>query len=327
MSRSRFPHQSGAALLAAMLTVTLVATLAAAGLWRQWRNAEVEGAERMHLQAQWVLTGALDWARLILREDARSGGADYLAEPWAVPLEEARLSTFLAADRNGNASNAETDDASQVFLSGNITDLQARMNVYNLVEGGKISEPDLRAFTKLFEVLGLPPTELSLLANNLLQSQAIGTPAKPLSPLTPLPPQRVAHLAWLGLSAPTLVALEPFITWLPQRTTVNVNTASVTVLYASSPGLDMARAQELDNARKAAHFKTLDDANKLIGSAAEPLVDAHHSVNSRYFLVRGRQRQDQTVVQQQSVVYRDGLDVKTLWRTNVAPPLGASTLQ
>jgi general secretion pathway protein K len=317
--------QRGAALLAAMLTVTLVASLAAAGLWRQWRNAEVEGAERMHLQAQWVLTGALDWARLILREDARSGGADYLAEPWAVPLEEARLSTFLAAD--SKASDAEADDASQVFLSGSISDLQARMNVNNLVEGGKISEPDLRAFTKLFEVLGLPPTELSVLASNLLQSQATGTLANPVLPLTPLPPQRVEHLVWLGLSPPTLAALMPFITLLPQRTTVNINTASVTVLYASSPRLDMARAQELVNARKAAHFKTLDDANKLIGSAADPLMDAHHSINSRYFLVRGRQRQDKTVVQQQSVVYRDGLEVKTLWRTNVAPPLGESTLQ
>jgi general secretion pathway protein K len=214
-----------------------------------------------------------------------------------------------------------------VFLSGNIADLQARMNAYNLVEGGKISDPDLKAFAKLFEVLGLPPAELDLLASNLLQSQAIGTPAKPVSPLTPLPPQRVEHLAWLGLSAPTLVALEPFIIWLPQRTTVNINTASVTVLYASSPRMDMARAQALANTRKAAHFKTLDDANKLIGTAADPLVDAHHSVNSRYFLVKGRQRQDQTVVQQQSVVYRDGLDVKTLWRTNVAPPLGESTLQ
>jgi general secretion pathway protein K len=319
--------QRGAALLAAMLTVTLVASLAAAGLWRQWRNAEVEGAERMHLQAQWVLTGALDWARLILREDARSGGADHLAEPWAIPLEEARLSTFLAADRSGSATDAEADDASQVFLSGNIADLQARMNVFNLVEGGKISDPDLKAFAKLFELLGLPPTELDLLASNLLQSQAIGTPAKPISPLAPLPPQRVEHLAWLGLSAPTLAALEPYIIWLPQRTTVNINTASVTVLYASSPRMDMARAQALSNARKLSHFKTLDDANKLIGSAADPLVDANHSVNSRYFLVKGRQRQDQTVVQQQSVVYRDGLDVKTLWRTNVAPPLGESALQ
>ena len=88
-------RQRGAALLLAMLTVTLVATLASAALWQQWRSTEVEQAERQRVQAGWILTGALDWARLILREDARSnqnsGNADHLGEPWALPLEEARL--------------------------------------------------------------------------------------------------------------------------------------------------------------------------------------------------------------------------------------------
>ena len=94
----RAARQSGVALLAAMLIVTLVASFAAAALWQQWRSVEVESAERVRVQAAWVLTGALDWARLILREDARSGGADHLAEPWAVPLNEARMSSFLAVD-------------------------------------------------------------------------------------------------------------------------------------------------------------------------------------------------------------------------------------
>ena len=71
----------GAALLTAMLTVALVASMAAAALWQQWRGVEVEMAERTRTQSLWVLTGALDWARLILREDARAGGADHLGEP------------------------------------------------------------------------------------------------------------------------------------------------------------------------------------------------------------------------------------------------------
>lgn len=62
-------------------------------------------AERARVQSAWILIGALDWSRLILYEDLRSGSNsyldsnDHLAEPWAVPLEEARLSSFLAADR------------------------------------------------------------------------------------------------------------------------------------------------------------------------------------------------------------------------------------
>ena len=132
MRRARLRHrlrQTGAALLAAMLTVALVAAFAAAALWQQWRAVEIEAAERARLQSAWILTGALDWARLILREDARSGGADHLAEPWAVPLQEARLSTFLAADRNNTTDN----DADQTFLSGQIIDLQSLLNVNNLV--------------------------------------------------------------------------------------------------------------------------------------------------------------------------------------------------
>ena len=81
-------------------------------VWQQWRAVQVEAAERARVQSAWILTGALDWARLILREDARSRPADRLDEPWAVPLAEARLSTFLAADKDN------TDDAPEAFLSG-----------------------------------------------------------------------------------------------------------------------------------------------------------------------------------------------------------------
>ncbi|HSN80608.1 MAG TPA: type II secretion system minor pseudopilin GspK, partial [Rhodoferax sp.] len=91
--------QRGAAILTAMLTVVLVATMASAMLWQQWRGVEVESAQRTRVQSAWILTGALDWARLILREDARQGGPDYLSEPWAVPLAPARLTTFLAAQQ------------------------------------------------------------------------------------------------------------------------------------------------------------------------------------------------------------------------------------
>ena len=46
-------------MLAAMLTVSLVAMLAAGAAWQQWRTVEVESTERQHAQAQWLLLGAL----------------------------------------------------------------------------------------------------------------------------------------------------------------------------------------------------------------------------------------------------------------------------
>jgi len=55
---------------------------------------------------------------------------------------------------------------------------------------------------------------------------------------------------------------------------------------------------------------------------AAELNDQQHSVTSQYFEVQGRLRIDQTVVEERSVVQREGLTVKTLWRdrgTQAAP--------
>ena len=317
-------RQTGAALLTAMLTVALVASMASAALWQQWRSLEVETAERTRTQSLWVLTGALDWARLILREDARSGGADHLGEPWAVPLEEARLSTFLAADKDNTADSTEA--TAQIFLSGRITDLQGRMNALNLVENGKVSVPWLKAFARLFEQLGLPSAELTTVAENLRFAQDNAAEDRS-SHLAPLVPQRVDQLRWLGLSENSLAKLGTYITVLPVRTPVNLNTASITVLYACIPTLDLAQAQRLASSRQTGHFRTLSDAGKVVTEIAGELGDAQHSVSSRFFEVQGRLRLDQTVVEERSVVQREGLIVKTLWRDRgalTAPTLAAT---
>ena len=317
-------RHTGAALLAAMLTVALVASMAAAALWQQWRSVEVETAERARVQSLWVLTGALDWARLILREDARSGGADHLGEPWAVPLEEARLSTFLAAEKGVVVDN--TDAANQAFLSGYITDLQSRMNVLNLIENGKPSEPAVRAFAKLFEKLGLPRTELAALIENLRFAQDTSAD-NGSSRMAPLMPQRVGQLVWLGLSPRSLAILRPFITLLPMRTPVNLNTASAPVLFAVIPGLDMAQVERLVTTRQFAHFRTLSDAGKVVPDVAGDLNETLHSVTSNFFEILGRLRLDQTVLDERSVVQRVGINVKTLWRDKGALGGQTTTLQ
>ncbi len=297
------PAQQGAALLMAMLTVALVATLAAGALWQQWRGVEIEASERSRVQAGWMLGGALDWARLILREDARTGGADHLAEPWSVVLSESRLSTFLAMDRNN------TDQGEDVFLSGYITDAQSRMNVMNLLAAGKVSEPDLQAFMRLFELLGLDSSEVEPLSENLRLALDPGA-----AEAAPLLPQRVEQLRWLGLSAASLRQLAPFVTVLPTRTPLNLNTASPEAMAASIPGLDLSAARQLVNTRARTPFQTLGAAGRAISAAAVPLDSGQFSVATRFFEVRGRLRLERAVVEEHSLVQRNGLDVTTLWR-------------
>ena len=302
-------RQAGAALLAAMLTVTLVATLAAASLWQQWRSVEIETAERARIQSSWVLIGALDWARLILREDARAGGADHLAEPWAVPLQEARLSTFLAADRSATIE----PEADNIFLSGQIIDAQSQLNVTRLVEAGSISQPDLRSFSRLFDLLGLPSDELQRMAENLRFASDISTDNRSAAQ-APLMPQRVERLTWLGLSLPTVAALQPYVTVLPTRAAANINTASAEVIYASVKGISMADARRVVAERDNAPIRNVPDAARLLGVQESTLGEGTISTNSIYFEVLGRLRLGDTVVEERSLVVRDGMDVKPVRR-------------
>ena len=314
--------QVGAALLAAMLTVTLVASFAAAAAWQQWRAVEVETAERQRVQASWILVGALDWARLILREDARSGGADHLGEPWAVALQESRMSSFLAADKNNTALSPEEENA-EVFLSGQISDAQALLNITNLIDNGRIHEPSLKAFAKLFDLLNLPERELALLAENM--RFALDTsPENRSAPQAALAPQRVEQLVWLGLSKDTLSLLAPYITLLPVRTPLNVNTASAELLYAAVPGLQLDAARRMVSQRARQHFRSLSEAGQASGEFSSQITEGQHAIATRFFEVRGRLRLNDLIVQERSLVQRDGLDVRTLWRTRsaLAPQLG-----
>ena len=292
----------GAALLTAMLTVALVATFAAAALWQQWRSIEVETAERARVQSAWILTGALDWARLILREDRN--GIDHLGEPWAVPLQEARLSSFLAADRNATAETGP--EVLEAFLSGQVIDLQSLLNVNNLLAAdGKLSEGGLQSFARLFAVLGLPQAELDRMAENLRFASDTSAGNRS-SPMAPLRPQRVEQLVWLGLSAQTVAALQPYITVLSGRTPVNLNTASAEVIYASGHQLSMADAQLLVTERERAPFRTNSDAYKLLPGGAPALAQGQFdvSVASRFFEVRARLRLDELIVEERSVLER-----------------------
>lgn len=304
-------RQRGAALLLAMIIVTLIATLAVSMVWQQWRAVQVETAERSRAQSAWLLSGALDWVGLILKEDARptSQGShlyDHLGEPWAVPLAEARLSTFLAADQNN------TDDAPDAFLSGNVTDAQSRFNLRNLVDPatGQVSTVDQEVLRQLCVNLNVSPTVADLLVNGL---KAANTPAGApgASADGPLPPKRISQLTWLGVDAQALQRLEPYIVMLPDRTTINVNTASREVIAAAIPGLNVGDAERLVQYRQRTPFKKQQDIQtQLPGMTPQSLAGV--DVRSDFFEVRGRLRLSDRVLEQRSLVRRNQRNIEIL---------------
>ncbi len=312
------PPARGAALLLAMIILTLITTLAAGMVWAQWRSIQVETAERARTQSAWILTGALDWARLILREDARNGGADHLGEPWAVPLAEARLSSFLAADKN---NTADEDAGPEAFLSGAIADAQSRYNLRNLVQEGKVVPDELAVLQRLCETAGLSAEVGRQIAEGLRDSWSGSGEGAAVAP------QTIDQLVWLGVQPVDLERLKPWIVLLPEQTKVNINTAPREVLAAVVDGLDLGSAERIVQARQRDPFNKLEDADTFLPkntTGAEGGGRQRLDVHSNFFEVTGQVRLGDRVLQERSLVQRRGLDIVALRRERVNLHAGGS---
>ncbi len=299
----------GAALLMALMVVALISALASAALWQQSLQFNVESTERDAQQARWLLGSALDWARLVLRQDALSSKIDALTEPWAVPLKEVKLSAFLAAiGNNVDDTSGLTND---IFLSGRISDLQSRLNVRNLYDTGKIIPTEADKFRHLFQLLDLPMSELE----SLLKALALAsTPRSDKNANLTLMPQRVEQLSWFGLSHETLKKLAPYVTWLPLKTSLNLNTASAPVLQSAIPGLDASNAKRLVSQRDEHPWDNLESVRLTLGRTTAIISDTDHTISSNFFEIFCQMRMHEILMLERSVVQRDGINVKTLWR-------------
>ena len=320
-------RQSGAALLLALLIMTLVATLAAGMVWLQWRGIEVESAERARAQGQWLLNGALDWARLILKSDARAGNTvDHLGEPWATPLAESRLSTFLSSD-----DNHSEDSGPDAFLSGQITDANSRYNLFMLYGAQQPGRTELMNFQNLCAAVGLPTGVAEQIYAGLGQSwsttQALDDDSSQKDTNgTILMPTDVSQLVWYGVDPKLVQQLAPFVTMIPAVTKVNVNTASAEVLMAAIPGINRGGAQAIIQQRAQKPFTDTAAALAAANYQAPPPINnvqppaPNVDVKSDYFEVYGQLRYEQHVLRERTLVHRVGMQEVEVLRRERLPP-------
>lgn len=291
-------------MVTAMLLTTLAITIVASLFWQQQVQVRSIENQRLQLQKQWVLRGALDWARLILREDGKYSSTDDLKEPWAVPLSETRLDRYVeAAALRGEATTA--------VLSGAIQDAQARLNLTALASRGEVNTTEVAAFEKLLGFLRQDPGLARATAQALAQSQRhadAGTGGPRMIGFV----QVEDLLAVPGCTVGVLAAVRNQVIFLPRTTPVNVNTASAEVLAARIPQLSLADANTLVAYRRNASFRDLSEvAARLPG---QPDLDpALLSVATSYFLVSGRVSIRQAGLQVLGLVERSGTTTHLLW--------------
>lgn len=298
MNRRHFRADSGMAVISALLIVAAVAVLIAQLLQQQTTLIRTVETEQARQQAQALLEGGLDWARVILRQDARRQSVTRLGELWSTPLAETRV---------------ELPGLGRVaFFSGHIEDEQGKFNLSNLSEHGRINPNAVEILQRLCELLQLPPA----LAPTLAQRVAAGQRVEPSDanhselPMTPPAPA----LQWLDdllgtalLDAHTLRALRPYITLLPDSTPINVNTATAEVITAAV-GLQhfgVVRSV-LEQRHRGSWFNSSADFLNHIPNADLSLADGRLAASSAWFTINGQVRLDPITISMQALVSRPG---------------------
>lgn len=271
--------QRGAVVIVAMLIVALAATSASMLLQQQDMSIRQLEAARDYEQARWFLNGGAHWARVILRADARMNTVDHAGELWATGLPPTEIE--------------------QGRLSGDIRDQQGLFNLNNLVRDGKSSGHDIAALKRLLQTIGLRPDLADAIADWIDTDSDLQSPegAEDEYYLRLAAPYRAANQPLSGIEdlirvrgcdAAVIARLRPFATALPRRTPVNVNTAPPEVLAAIVEGLTLPEALVLASGRSAAYFRGRDDFRTRLPRTELNVNNEDISVDSQFFLVRGR---------------------------------------
>lgn len=306
-------RQRGVAVIIALLLTTLAITIVASLFWQQQVQVRSIENQRLQLQMQWVLRGALDWARLILREDARYSGTDTLDEPWAVPLAETRLDQYVDSSLAGSSNSG-------AILSGSISDAQARYNLTNLCTNGIISPAEVAVFARLLSNAQLNPALAQATANlmSLAQQAAIAYSANMANPgaqpgVQPMNLTQVDDLlAVPGFTPEMLDRIRNFVIFLPVATPVNVNTAPAEVLAARITGLTPLEAVALVASRNSLAFRDIADVTQRLPPNAVASA-TNLSVMTNYFLVNGKVGMDRAEMQIRALIARTGVYTSLVW--------------
>ncbi|MDN5939231.1 MAG: type II secretion system minor pseudopilin GspK [Salinisphaera sp.] len=274
--------QRGVALLTALLIVALVATLGVGMLTHMNFALHRGGNLWLSQQALQYARGVEAWVAQILRRDRENNDTDTLEEVWAQPVN------YLPVEAG--------------VLSGQVIDLQGRFNVNNLARGdaqsatagfarllqyaAKVDPVTAQAIAQATRDWGDPDTRPTG-AYGAEDAYYLGlTPAyrcanRPIVSVTALRAVR-------GMQPEIYRALRPYVTALPEATSINVNTASAPVLASLAKDLDPQTIEQLLKIRKDDPWNSVDAFLREDALAGRKLERDQISVASDWFLAQGQ---------------------------------------
>jgi general secretion pathway protein K len=291
-----------------MLVVAIAALAASSFMFRsqvEWRR--FENLSRMD-QAQSVLRAAQQWGATVLLDDARNSSVDHRGEAWATRLPPVEAENYR--------------------IWGLMEDQEGRFNLNNLVVNGEIDKQQLAIFVRLLSALRLPESLAGAVADWIdaddlpFNANSVDSPyyASLQTPYraTNQPLININELLRVkDMDRNTLAMLRPFVTVLPTRTPINVNTASPEVLVALVQGLSSEEAYSMVAKRERTYYRNITDFQQALPSGMTAPASGI-SVSSQYFLVQARASNERLSIGNQALYRRVGAALPNLiWRADL----------
>jgi general secretion pathway protein K len=269
-------YQQGVAIITALLVVMLAAGIAAFLLAQQSQALTRTARTAERAQAALYAAPTLDWARAALFQLQKSTPRVDLTQPWAQGLNAIPIDGAMAA--------------------GALRDDGGLFNLNNLVKNGARSEPDVEIFRSLLTQLKLNPDLADAVVDWIDgNDEPSGSGGAENATYLALPaPYRAANQNLLqvaelrrvrGFDQATLSRLMPFVTALPMRTPINLNTAPQEILAAIFPRLtgdDITALARQRLTRPFADKAALTEYGKKFPAAP---IDDSVDITSRFFSV------------------------------------------
>ena len=298
--------QYGVALITALL-ITAVATIAAVAMAaRQQLDIRRAGNVIDVDRAYMFVLGVEDWAKQILARDRKDNQIDNLEEDWATILPPLSVEGGVVA--------------------GRIEDLQGLFNLNNLINNGTPSANDRKIFERLLQNAGVSTDIIDAVVDWMDKDdqQIFPHGAEDNDYLQRDIPYRTPNAAMAspselllvkGMSHEDYSKIAPYVTALPERTTININTAPAQVLVAVIEGLTQSEAEQIVDDRSNDPFSDINEfmAHTLVQN--RPVMQDSIGMGSNYFMVTGSAQFDQGQITLYSLLSRnDNAEVQVIMR-------------
>jgi general secretion pathway protein K len=294
---------NGMALISALLVIIVITSILSTLYYNQTvKLRRIENTTAV-AQSKWLLHAMTDGIRYFLQDNLKNGRpVNHFGELWAIPVSdtnfEAILKKYQIVNRSVNTRN--------IFVSYKIEDAQSTFNLANLVETMNDARETTKRTQQMFRSIVIGHGLSDTLATALIKEVQSQVPRESARSANTAAIHLHEGLLFEGMQQSERVKLQSFVSILPEKTQINVNTAAEPILRALIPNATPTTLQKILTRRLVKPFVSAADFQEYLSSEQPGATVPGDTIGVRtdYFKVYMAIRNDEVTISRSVLVSR-----------------------